>query len=79
MLLHTLKENKMIRQPKLKKPEQKRRKDLAILATILKSLKKLKMPTIKLFKKLKKLCGRNFCRARIEKTFFRKRIDVELR
>ena len=78
MLPHTLKDGGMIRLPKLEKPGQKRRKDLAILRTMLKSLKKLKMPIIGLFRKLKELRGRGFYRARIEKTFFRIKTGVRL-
>lgn len=64
--------------PKLEKPGQKRRKNLVILVIILKSLKKLEMPTIRLSKKLKELCDRNFCRTKIEKMFFKIKTNIRL-
>lgn len=67
-----------MKQSKLEKPRQKREKDLVILATMLKSLKKLKIPTIKLFERLKELYSRSFCRVKIEKTFFKIKTSIEL-
>lgn len=78
MLPYILKDCEMIKQSKLEKPEQKRGKNLITLVIMLKSFKKLKMLTITIFKKLKELCGRDFCKTKIKKLFFRTKIDVEL-
>lgn len=67
-----------MKQPKLEKPRQKREKDLVILATMLKSLKKLEISTIKLFERLKELYSRSFYNVKIEKSFFKIKTNIKL-